>query len=141
LDEQGDLANAYKMGAGHINMSKVLHETSGGRGALDLSLVVADGGRHLGTVRQACACTPLTRMFSGKASPFVYVAMWAICTIHLDSGAHSRSFFVRGFVVSVVLGISGRGYFRYAKIARRPPDIYTLLHFSHQGCVHFAKSR
>jgi hypothetical protein len=71
-------------------------------------------------------------MFSGKASPFVYVAMWAICTIHLDSGAHSRSFFVRGFVVSVVLEISGRGYFRYAKIARRPPDIYTLLHFSHQ---------
>jgi hypothetical protein len=52
LDEQRDPANAYKMGAGHINVSKVLHETSGGRGGLsplDPSLVVADGAQHLGT--------------------------------------------------------------------------------------------
>jgi hypothetical protein len=52
LDEQRDPANAYKMGAGHINVSRVLHETSGGKGAgapLDPSLVVANCARHLGT--------------------------------------------------------------------------------------------
>ena len=33
LDEQRDPANAYKMGARHINVSRVLHENSGSRGA------------------------------------------------------------------------------------------------------------
>ena len=69
----------------------------------------------------------------GKASPLVYVAVRAICTVHLASGAHSvEVFLVGGFVVSVVLGISRRGHFRYGKTARCPPDIYTLLHSSHQ---------